>query len=140
VQLAHPACGPALDRCQAAGERDDGLAECSLRRVCHGAERDQGMGQALAALGPADGPDVRGMPDGTLLHLRDTYPIETAWAPQYVGDQLRQVRAAAHDARLAGLRAAAEAAAARHRGDHGTATRQHELAASYQAHLFHLVN
>ena len=37
---------------------------------------------ALAALGPVDGPDVRGMPDGTLLHLRDTYPIETAWAPK----------------------------------------------------------
>ena len=34
--------------------------------------------EALAALGPVDGPDVRGMPDGTLLHLRDTYPIETA--------------------------------------------------------------
>ena len=56
--------------------------------------------QALAALGPPDGPDVRGMPDGRLLHLRDTYPIETAWAPQYVGDELRQVRAAAWDARL----------------------------------------
>ena len=78
-------------------------------------------------------PDVRGMPAGTLLHLRDTYPIETAWAPPYVGDQLRQVRAAAHDARLAGLRAAAEVAAARHRGDHDTAARQQELAASYQA-------
>ncbi len=88
--------------------------------------------QALTAVGPAGGSDVRGMPDGTLLHLRDTYPIETAWAPPYVGDQLRQVRAAAHDACLAGLRAAAEAAAARHRGDHGTAARQHELAASYQ--------
>ena len=67
--------------------------------------------EALAALGPADGPDVRGMPDGRLLHLRDTYPIETAWAPQYVGDELRQVRAAAREARLAGLRASAEAAA-----------------------------
>jgi AAA domain len=31
--------------------------------------------EALAALGPADGPDVRGMLDGRLLHLRDTYPI-----------------------------------------------------------------
>ena len=51
--------------------------------------------EALAALGPADGPDVRGMPDGRLLHLRDTYPIETAWAPQYVGDELRQVRTGA---------------------------------------------
>ena len=68
--------------------------------------------EALAALGPADGPDVRGMPDGRLLHLRDTYPIETAWAPPYVGDELRQVRAAAREARLAGLRASAEAAAA----------------------------
>jgi hypothetical protein len=48
--------------------------------------------EAFAALGPFDGPDVRGMPDGTLLHLRDTYPIETAWAPQWVGDELRQVR------------------------------------------------
>ena len=38
--------------------------------------------EALAALGPVDGPDVRGMPDGMLLHLRDTYPVETAWAPQ----------------------------------------------------------
>ena len=66
--------------------------------------------EALAALGPADGPDVRGMPDGTLLHLRDTYPIETAWAPRYVGDELRQVRAAARQARLAAIRAAAEAA------------------------------
>jgi hypothetical protein len=56
--------------------------------------------EALAALGPAEGPDVRGMPDGLLLHLRDTYPLETAWAPQYVGDELRQVRAAAWDARL----------------------------------------
>ena len=68
--------------------------------------------EALAALGPADGPDVRGMPDGMLLHLRDTYPVETAWAPRYVGDELRQVRAAAWDARLAALRATAEARAA----------------------------
>ena len=89
--------------------------------------------QALAALGPADGPDVRGMPDGRLLHLRDTYPVETAWAPRYVGDELRQVRAAAWDARLAGLRAAAEARAAGQRGDHGHAAAQHKLAAGYQA-------
>jgi conjugative relaxase-like TrwC/TraI family protein len=89
--------------------------------------------EAFAALGPADGPDVRGMPDGLLLHVRDTYPIETAWAPQYVGDELRQVRAAARDARLAGLRASAEARAARQHGNHAEAARQHELAGSYQA-------
>src|SRR5439155_22136601 len=68
--------------------------------------------EALAALGPADGPDVRAMPAGRLLHLRDTYPIETAWAPAYVGDELRQVRAAAFNAHLGALRASAEAKAA----------------------------
>jgi hypothetical protein len=52
------------------------------------------------------------MPDGRLLRLRDTYPVETAWAPRCVGDELRQVRAAAWQARLAGLRATADAAAA----------------------------
>ena len=73
------------------------------------------------------------MPDGMLLHLRDTYPTETAWAPQYVGDELRQVRAAAWHARLAGLRASAEAAAAARRGQHDHAAQQQELGDSYQA-------
>jgi hypothetical protein len=89
--------------------------------------------EALAALTPADGPGVRGMTDGRLLHLRDTYPLETAWAPQWTGDELRQARTAARDAHLAALPAAAEAAAARRRGDRGLAARQQELAGSYQA-------
>ena len=76
---------------------------------------------------------MRGLPDGTLLHLRDTYPLETAWAPRYVGDELRQVRAAAWQARLAALRATADARAAAQRGDHHHAERKRELAASYQA-------
>jgi hypothetical protein len=41
--------------------------------------------EALAALGPADGRDVRGMPDGLLLHLRDTYPIEPPGRPRGPG-------------------------------------------------------
>jgi len=89
--------------------------------------------EAFAALRPVDGPDVRGMPDGTLLHLRDTYPIETAWAPRWVGDELRQVRASAWRARLASLRATAEAGAARRRGHHDHADQQTTLAGSYQA-------
>jgi hypothetical protein len=89
--------------------------------------------QALAALGQVDGPDVRGMPDGRLLHQRDTYPIETAWAPRYVGDELRQVRAGAWDARLAGLRASAETRAATQRRDHGQAAANRKLAVGYQA-------
>ena len=68
------------------------------------------------------------MPDGILLHLRDTYPIETAWAPKWAGDELRQVRAAAWDARLAGLRTSAEAAVAQQRGDHQEAARKEEPA------------
>jgi hypothetical protein len=89
--------------------------------------------QALAALGPAGGPDVRGMPDGRLLHLRDTYPIETAWAPQWVGDELRQVRAGAREAGLAAARADADAAAAERSGHQQAAARHRVLAASYQA-------
>jgi len=89
--------------------------------------------EALAALGPADGPDVRGLPDGTLLHLRDTYPIETGWAPQWTGDELRQVRLGAADARLAAIRASAEADTAHRHGQHETAAQQQALAASYQA-------
>jgi conjugative relaxase-like TrwC/TraI family protein len=57
--------------------------------------------EALAALGPVDGPDVRGMPDGLLLSLRDIYPIETAWAPPWTGDELRRARTGARDAHLA---------------------------------------
>jgi hypothetical protein len=88
--------------------------------------------EAFAALGSVDGPDVRGLPDGTLLHLRDTYPIETAWAPKWVGDELRQVRLGAQEARLAAIRAYAEAKAAAVGGDEQTAARQQILAASYQ--------
>jgi hypothetical protein len=67
--------------------------------------------------------------------LRDREPsqVETAWAPKWVGDELRQVRAAAWEARLAGLRAGGEASAAQQRGDHQEAERKQELAGSYRA-------
>ena len=89
--------------------------------------------EAFAALGPAGGPDVRGLPDGMLLHLRDTYPIETAWAPRWVGDELRQVRTGAAGARLAAIRAEAEAKAADGCGQDEAAARHRVLAASYRA-------
>jgi hypothetical protein len=72
------------------------------------------------------------MPDGTLLHLRDTYPVETAWAPRWTGDELRQVRTGAWDARLAAIRATAEADAASRQGHRDEAALQHEPAGSYQ--------
>jgi hypothetical protein len=89
--------------------------------------------EALAALGTVDHPDVRGMPDGTLLHLRDTYPTETAWAPRWSGDELRRARTAAWEARLAAVRATAEASAARRHGRRDDFARQAALAASYRA-------
>jgi hypothetical protein len=39
--------------------------------------------QAFTALDRIDGPDVRTMPDGRLWLLRDTYGIQTAWAPRH---------------------------------------------------------
>jgi hypothetical protein len=89
--------------------------------------------EALAALGPVDGLDLRGMPDGGLLRLRDTYPIETAWAPPSTGDELRGARTGARDAHLAALRATANADAAHRRGEHEEERRHQSLAASYHA-------
>ena len=66
--------------------------------------------QAFAALGRADGPDVRAMPDGQLWLLRDTYAAETAWAPRHAGKELRRDRLGAFDAALGAIRADAEAA------------------------------
>jgi hypothetical protein len=71
---------------------------------------------AFAALGPVDGIDLRGEPDGRLLLLRGTYETETTWAPRYVGDELRQVRAGAERAARDAVRAEAEAKLARERG------------------------
>jgi conjugative relaxase-like TrwC/TraI family protein len=87
----------------------------------------------LAEVIARDGPDVRGMPDGLLMSLRNTYPIETAWAPPWVADELRRARATARDTRLTALRITAEAASAQRRGEHDKAIRQRALAASYQA-------
>jgi len=89
--------------------------------------------EALAALGPVGGPDVRGMADAVLIHLRDTYPIETAWAPPWVGDQLRQARTGAREARLAALRITAEAVASLRRGERDRSAEQQALADSYHA-------
>ncbi|MHB1430528.1 MAG: MobF family relaxase [Streptosporangiaceae bacterium] len=88
---------------------------------------------AFAALGPIDGVDLRSEPDGRLLHIRDTYAAETAWAPTHVGRQLRQVRIGADDASLAATRADAEAQAAHARDDREVADRHTRLAASYRA-------
>jgi hypothetical protein len=73
------------------------------------------------------------MPDGRLWLIRDTYPAETAWAPQHVGKELRLVRLGAQNAELDAIRAESEAAAARKDGDHDRAGRHDRWAAAYRA-------
>ncbi len=89
--------------------------------------------EAFLALGPTDGPDVRGMPNGRLWLIRDTYAAETQWAPRHVGRELRLVRLGAQNAELDAIRAAAEAEAARKADDHERAGRHEFWAASYRA-------
>jgi TrwC relaxase/AAA domain/Domain of unknown function (DUF5710) len=83
---------------------------------CDSPEKRAAWHAGLQALGAVDGPDVRGVPDGSLWLMRDSYEAETALAPRYVADQLRQVRLGAQDAQLASVRAGAEAEVAGHRG------------------------
>jgi conjugative relaxase-like TrwC/TraI family protein len=89
--------------------------------------------QAFAALGRADGPELRAMSDGRLWLLRDTYAAESTWAPRHVGKELRLARLGAFDAALGAIRARAEAQAARKARDHDRAGRHETLAISYQA-------
>ena len=95
---------------------------------------------AFLALGPVDGPDVRGMPDGRLWLIRDTYTAETQWAPRHVGRELRLVRLGAHNAELNTTLQHAEAQAARKANDHDRAARHEHWAASYQAMRDHYRN
>ena len=60
-------------------------------------------------------------PDGRLLNMRASYEAETAWAPRFVGDELRQVRRGADDMGRDATLADAQAQAAQERGDEETA-------------------
>lgn len=72
------------------------------------------------------------MPDGRLLQLRAAYPVESAWAPAWVGDQLRQVRTAVRVADPAEATNTAEAIVAESNGDDGRAAKQRMMADSYR--------
>jgi hypothetical protein len=88
---------------------------------------------AFAALGPMDGVDVRGLPDGSLIHMRATYQTETDWAPKHVGRELQRIRISAADASLAFIRPRAEERIALQRGQAEVAGRHGTLARSYAA-------
>jgi hypothetical protein len=76
---------------------------------------------AFAVLGPVDGVDLGEVEDRRLLNMRASYETETAWAPRYVGDELRLVRLGADSMGRDATLAAAEAEAARGRGDQDAA-------------------
>jgi hypothetical protein len=89
--------------------------------------------EAFAALGPADGVDLRGLPDGSLWHRRSTYAAETAWAPRHVGRELQRIRVSASQADTTAIRSQAEAAVATQRGQAERAGRHAAMARSAQA-------
>ena len=88
---------------------------------------------AFNALGPVDGPDLRALSDGQLLSRRDSYERETAWAPRWVSDELRQVRTGAADAERDAVLSAAMAEAARKQEQHELARLHEDMARSQEA-------
>jgi hypothetical protein len=88
---------------------------------------------SFAAVGPVNGVDLRGLPDGSLLELRAAYETETAWAPRHVGRELAHIRASADDASLSVIRARAQQAIARQRGQEEVASRHGLLVRSWTA-------
>lgn len=67
---------------------------------------------AFAILARSDGIDVRSLSEGQLRLRRGTYQQETAWAPPYVGEELRLARRQARTAWENAIRAGHDARAA----------------------------
>lgn len=88
---------------------------------------------AAQALGrPANGLDLRDRDAGSLWLIRDSYETETAWAPRFVGPELRTARQGAAAEEESRGRAMVEARVAEGRGDTGRAERMRKAAASSQ--------
>jgi conjugative relaxase-like TrwC/TraI family protein len=85
---------------------------------------------ALTGVGHVDGVDLRGCTDGELWLRRAAYERETAWAPAHVGDELRIMRIAEHDAHVNAVRAEHELRAAH---DDQTTGRHQKLAQIWRA-------
>ncbi|MHB1434469.1 MAG: ATP-dependent DNA helicase, partial [Streptosporangiaceae bacterium] len=85
---------------------------------------------AYSAMSRTDEAGLDRLPDGSLWHMRSTYQAETAWAPAYAGDELRQVNMAAMRARAQIRQAADRAEAARQAGETEVAARHEAIAES----------
>ena len=88
---------------------------------------------ALGAMAKVNGIDVRGLTDGQLHARRAAAQRETAWAPKYVGNELRLARKQAQISRVEATRHAFEARAAARQGDQDKAASHQRAAKSWQA-------
>ena len=79
------------------------------------------------------GPDLRALSDGQLLNRRNSYESETAWAPRWVGGELRQVRIGADDAETKAVVSDAQAEAARKQDKLDVARLHEDMARSQRA-------
>jgi conjugative relaxase-like TrwC/TraI family protein len=83
---------------------------------------------AFRQLRPAEGVDLRGKDDGTLLHMRATYATVTAYAPRYVARQLCEARLGVREQSEIASTAKAEAWFAAIQGDTERQARQEAIA------------
>lgn len=138
------ALGPVPEGDKEKGEWQDKAATISAYREVHGYSNEvdaigpepvnspdaqQLWHTAFACLAPKEGFDPRGMSDGSLLNMRNSYKAETAWAPRYVDKELAQVRISADEHTTKTIRAEAESELARENKDLETARRHEEIAA-----------
>jgi conjugative relaxase-like TrwC/TraI family protein len=83
---------------------------------------------AFRQLRPAEGVDLRGKDDGTLLHMRGTYATVTGYTPRYVARQLREARLGVREQSEIASTAKAEAWFAGIQGDTERQARQETIA------------
>lgn len=88
---------------------------------------------AYEATGSPGSEDLSEASDAQLRARREMYARETSWAPRYAGHELREARVAMRDAEAGMAHAAAEAAAARVRGQEDVAGQHDRLHDSYAA-------
>lgn len=88
---------------------------------------------AYEATGSPGAENLSEVSDAQLRIRAAMYQRETSWAPRYAANELREARVAMHDAEAGMTRAAAEATAARERGQQEQAAQHDRLRESYHA-------
>ncbi|HUK71999.1 MAG TPA: AAA family ATPase, partial [Streptosporangiaceae bacterium] len=121
---------------------------CAYREIYNFAREDEAIGpepssaspekhaawlEAFMAMNAAGSEDLSGLSAARLRARRGMYERETAWAPRYARNELREARIALHDAEQGRVRAQAEAQVARERGNEDAAALHERMGRSYEA-------